>query len=236
MHTCRHPNPKNSALTQIPLTFREELGECFSHFSFPWHYLLVFGGRQSKRYQGWEGHQSYSFIPSIGKYHLSHLPKKHLHMFACELFFKLSIVNKPQRKGSGQTENDSSRPPKHIYDTCTSWRPTLSLAANVSRVPPHHPLLCAFLPRFSSWSCWVEVVSRNLAPRINRVIAQILGILTKNSRKSCNVWSLRGFNSVNSHWVPAQFRLRLEQCPGTLISVKEVPGEECKWTGHSKQG
>lgn len=67
-----------------------------------------------------------------------------------------------------------------------------------------------------------------LASGINRVAAQVLGVLTKNSRKSCNVWALCGFNSVNSHKAPAQCRLSSRQCPGMLISIKEVPGEEYK--------
>ena len=51
-------------------------------------------------------------------------------------------VSKNNRKGSGQTEHDSSRPLKYIHDTCTSWRLTSSLTANASIVPPPFSALC----------------------------------------------------------------------------------------------
>lgn len=84
-------------------------------------------------------------------------------MFTCKLaFYSCHFVANAKEKELDRTENDSSRPPKHIYDTYTSQRPPLSAAANVSRVPYHHSMLYAFSPRFSSWPCVFNIELRLL--------------------------------------------------------------------------
>lgn len=156
MHTCWHPNPKNSVLNQTPLPFREELGGWVVFHTFL--SLGIIWRQAEQETPGLRGtSELFLYTLPVGKCHLFHPSEKHLcmcEMFACELFSLSTVVillQIPKKSCWTKQKTTVAEPPppaprKHIYDTYTSRRPTLSAATNISRVPSHHPLLYASSP------------------------------------------------------------------------------------------
>lgn len=94
MHTCWHPNPKNSVLNQTPLPFREELGGWVVFHTFL--SLGIIWRQAEQETPGLRGtSELFLYTLPVGKCHLFHPSEKHLcmcEMFACELFSLSTVV------------------------------------------------------------------------------------------------------------------------------------------------